>query len=77
MLKIVATVTSLKGNQNYAKCPRCWRYVHEGIYNHDNLCDRCCNVLISINHESKQAILLSYQNQRFTFLRSHNKKEEK
>lgn len=38
-------VTSLANDPNYAKCPRCWHYTHEGIENYDGLCDRCCRVL--------------------------------
>ena len=47
-------VRSLANDSNYIKCPRCWHYTHEGLSNFDNLCDRCCNVLISAwpDHES-------------------------
>jgi hypothetical protein len=47
-------VRSLRDNPDYIKCPRCWHYTHEGLHNHDGLCDRCCNVLIESwpDHES-------------------------
>ncbi len=39
-------VKSLANDPNYIKCPRCWHYTHEGLENHDGLCDRCVNVMI-------------------------------
>ena len=52
-------VRSLANDPNYVKCPRCWHYTHEGLHNYDNLCDRCCNVLVNHwpNHESVPRIL--------------------
>lgn len=35
-------VESLANDPDYTKCPRCWHYTHEGLKNHDGLCDRCC-----------------------------------
>lgn len=40
-------VRSLASDPNYVKCPRCWKYSHEGLSNYDNLCDTCCSTLIS------------------------------
>lgn len=40
-------VKALQNDPNYVKCPRCWHYTHEGLHNHDNLCDRCCHVLLN------------------------------
>jgi hypothetical protein len=47
-------VLSLVNNPDYTKCPRCWHYTHEGLHNHDGLCDRCCRVLLDHwpDHES-------------------------
>jgi len=52
-------VRSLANDPDYTKCPRCWHYTHEGLHNHDGLCDRCCRVLIDHhpNHESVAHIL--------------------
>lgn len=52
-------VRSLANDPDYTKCPRCWHYTHEGLHNHDSLCDRCCRVLIDHypNHESVARIL--------------------
>jgi len=49
-----ALVQSLMSDPDYTKCPRCWHYTHEGLHNHDGLCDRCCNVLVAAwpDHES-------------------------
>lgn len=54
-----AIVRSLANDPDYTKCPRCWHYTHEGLHNHDGLCDRCCRVLIDHypNHESVAHIL--------------------
>jgi hypothetical protein len=51
---------SLANNPDYTKCPRCWHYTHEGLHNHDGLCDRCCSVLLDVwpDHEATQAIKL-------------------
>ena len=43
--QITVVVRSLANDPNYIKCPRCWHYTHEGLSNHDGLCDRCINVL--------------------------------
>lgn len=47
-------VRSLRDDPDYIKCPRCWHYTHEGLHNHEGLCDRCCNVLLEAwpDHES-------------------------
>ena len=54
-------VRSLRDDPNYVRCPRCWHYTHEGLSNYENLCDRCCRVLIdawpdhpSVPHIKKQ-----------------------
>ena len=49
-----ALVQSLMSDPDYTKCPRCWHYTHEGLHNHDGLCDRCCRVLVDAwpDHES-------------------------
>ena len=36
----------LSVDPNYVKCPRCWHFTHEGLHNHDGLCDRCVRVMI-------------------------------
>jgi hypothetical protein len=38
----------------HPKCPRCYRYLIENNYNFDNLCDRCCSVILNYfpNHAS-------------------------
>ena len=28
------------------KCPRCYRHTTEGRFNHEHLCDRCCEVIL-------------------------------
>jgi hypothetical protein len=60
---------SLVDNPDYVKCPRCWHYTHEGLHNHDNLCDRCCNVLLSDfpDHESIPHIKESRERQKQQF----------
>lgn len=64
------SVVSLKDSPDHVKCPRCWHYTHEGQHNHDGLCDRCCNVLLSDfpEHESIPHIKASReaQKQRWT-----------
>ena len=49
-------------NNNWVKCPRCWKY-HRFLDNYDALCDRCCEVLVELNHDSKSNILLFFRNQ--------------
>ena len=39
-------VRSLANDPDYIKCPRCRHYTHEGLYNYDNLCDRCCSNMV-------------------------------
>jgi hypothetical protein len=58
-LQPTVVVRSLANDPDYTKCPRCWHYTHEGLHNHDGLCDRCCRVLIDHypNHESVAHIL--------------------
>jgi hypothetical protein len=59
---------SLRDDQNYAKCPRCW-HMHTVLINHDKLCDRCCNVLIQVwpDHVSVPFILACCETQRKQF----------
>ena len=47
----------------YVKCPRCWKWTAEGRFNYDNLCDRCCQVLVSDHpqHESVPHILAAFK----------------
>ena len=59
-------VDPLADNPDYVKCPRCWHHTHEGKYNYDNLCDRCCHVLVSDwpDHASVPHILASREEQK-------------
>ncbi len=58
-------VRSLANNPDYVKCPRCWHYTHEGLHNHDGLCDRCCNVMIDAypEHEATAKIKANFEAQ--------------
>jgi len=51
------------------KCPRCWHY-HYVRENHDNLCDRCCLVMMSDfpDHAETPAITEKWQAQREKYL---------
>jgi isoleucyl-tRNA synthetase len=42
------TAESIKSNENYTQCPRCWFYHSIEFFppNYDNLCDRCCRVMV-------------------------------
>ena len=57
-------VKSLALDPRYSKCPRCWHY-HAVQGQFDNLCDRCCNVLVTAwpDHESVPHILKSRKDQ--------------
>lgn len=59
-------VRSLANNPDYVKCPRCWHYTHEGLENHDNLCDRCCLVLMENfpNFSETPAIIKNWESQK-------------
>mgnify|MGYP000930103236 CR=1 FL=1 len=63
-----AIVTSLANDPNFVKCPRCWHY-HSVKLNHDNLCDRCCRVMVENfpDHEQTPFILASLEKQREMF----------
>lgn len=47
------TVTPAANVEGMHKCPRCWHW-HTIQRNYDNLCDRCCKVLVEDfpDHES-------------------------
>ena len=59
-------VTSVQGNPDYCKCPRCWHFTHEGLLNFDGLCDGCCRTLIDSypNHESTPHIIDNWNKQK-------------
>ena len=50
----------------HPKCPRCYRHCPEGSYNFDNLCDRCCYVILRDypEHAAVAGIKASYAAQR-------------
>lgn len=52
------------------KCPRCWHYHHVKA-NHDNLCDRCCLVMMADFplHEETPAIREKWEAQRVKYAR--------
>jgi len=60
-----AIARSLRDDPAYCKCPRCWHF-HTVKENHDELCDRCCRVLIDEwpRHESVPKIKASLEAQR-------------
>ena len=62
-------VSSFANDLNYVKCPRCWHYTHTGLHNHDNLCDRCCLVMIEAwpDHPATPLIKQNLEHQRQTY----------
>jgi len=50
------------------KCPRCWHY-HYVRENHDDLCDRCCLVMITgfPDHPETPAIREKWEAQRLKY----------
>lgn len=52
------------------KCPRCWHY-HHVKENHDNLCDRCCLVMMADfpDHEETPAIVKAWEAQQRKYRR--------
>ena len=59
-------VRSLANNPDYVKCPRCWHYTHEGLHNHDSLCDRCSLVMMKAwpDHEETAKIKANWEAQK-------------
>ena len=57
--RLFVHVSSFANDPNYVKCPRCWQYTHSGLFNFDNLCDKCCDAMIEgwPDHELTQEIL--------------------
>ena len=58
-------VTSMLDNPRAVKCPRCWHY-HTVGENHDNLCDRCCHVMMNAwpGHLATPLIKANFEAQR-------------
>ena len=59
-------IDSVQGNPDYTKCPRCWHHTHEGLFNFDGLCDRCCRTLVDNypDHESVPHITANWNKQK-------------
>ncbi len=63
--ELYAKVTSLRDDPQFCKCPRCWHY-HAVKENYDELCDRCCHVLVEAwpEHDAIPGIQESWERQR-------------
>jgi hypothetical protein len=62
--EIEVRLTVIVKKHTGVKCPRCWHRHH--LYdNYDNLCDRCCHVIIEDfpHHESAPFIVEAYEKQ--------------
>lgn len=63
--RFVVSAISLVDNPLYKKCPRCWQF-HSVVGNFDDLCDRCCRVIIEAfkDHWSYPHILATIEEQK-------------
>ena len=52
-------ISKLNESSNRVKCPRCWHYEENSLYNFDNLCCRCCDILVKDypDHDATKNIL--------------------